>query len=126
MRKFFTLIILGFICLHLSAQQVSNGSGASASSGTSSFLSGMESNAEYPQIRIYPNPAGDRIQITISEKMIGSTIRVHSLLGTEVLSRSMAEGQEIMDVSALPQGLYLYNVIDKNNKTVLSGKFNKL
>ena len=126
MREFFIIIIFGLICSHLPAQQLTNGSNGALASGNSSSLSAIENAAEALQIRVYPNPVSDLIHVTVTDKVIGSTVKIHSLLGTEVISKNVTEGQEAIDVSSLQQGLYLYNILDKNNKVILSGKFNKL
>ena len=87
--------------------------------------SSIETISEGPQIRVYPNPASDLIQVTVHDRLIGHTIRIYNLLGSEMISHNMATGEESINVSALQSGLYLYRIIDKNNKTILSGKFNK-
>ncbi len=78
------------------------------------------------QIMLYPNPANDQIKFSVNEKLVGHTIRIYSLLGSELINRNITSAQESVEVSTLPQGLYIYNIIDKNNKTILTGKFNKL
>ena len=142
MRKLFTIIIFGFVFINLSGQQF-NGIGfetvASVRAQSINILrstdapdavknnsiSGTENLTETPQIRVYPNPAEDRIQVTANDKMIGNTFRIYSLLGSEMISHYIGSTQNAIDISALSRGLYLYGIIDKNNKTVLSGKFNK-
>ena len=145
MRKTFTFIIFGLVLSPLLARQLSSGASGLLAAGNPSTshayvqapapeaqeansafkAAGIENTIETPQIRLYPNPAGDQIQLTVNEKMLGNSIRVYDLIGTEKLSYSIDYGQSAIDVSGLSQGLYLYNIIDKNNKTVLSGKFNK-
>jgi hypothetical protein len=142
MRKLFTLIIFGLVFLQLSAQQSASAgnetpvnpatiiSRAAASpnevqESNAKSSNALESNSDALQLRLYPNPAEDQVRLTASDKMIGNTIRIYSLLGSEVASRTIASAHESVDVSALQQGLYLYSIIDKNNKSVVTGKFNK-
>lgn len=148
MRKIFTFIIFGLVLSPLLARQLSiRASGILAAGNLSSsaisyaypqafahevpeanFASktaGIENTTEAPQIRLYPNPAGDQIQVTVNDRILGHTLRIYSLLGNEMLSHTLDYRQSAVDVSGLSQGLYLYSIIDKNNKTVVSGKFNK-
>jgi hypothetical protein len=138
MKKLFTIIISGFVFLNLSAQQFSGANFETVASVQAQSINithtsdaqdaakaGIDNVSEMPQIRVYPNPAEDRIQISVNDKMIGNTIRVYSLLGSEMMSHYIGSGQDVLDISALSRGLYLYGIIDKNSKTILSGKFNK-
>ncbi|MCW3128232.1 MAG: hypothetical protein JWO03_3890 [Bacteroidetes bacterium] len=132
MRKVFTFIISGLVFSQLSAQQLSPSASIGSTPGysqepgaKSNNLSGIENAGEIPLARLYPNPADDQIHIRFNEKMIGNSVRIYSLLGSEVVSHSIGGAQETIDVSILPSGLYIYSIIDKNNKTVVSGKFNK-
>lgn len=144
MRKLYTLIIFGLVFSQLTAQQSTSGGNempanqsiiisrpaSSAADGQdatvkSSTSNGLESLSDPIQVRLYPNPAEDQVRLTANDKMIGNTIRIYSLLGSEVAARAISSGHEVIDISGLQEGLYLYSIIDKNNKSVVTGKFNK-
>ena len=136
MRKFFTLIIFGLVFSQLSAQQFLI-AGQETSPANSSTINTQESGvkgnnpgatdnlSEAVQLHIYPNPASDQLQLIVSDRLIGNTIRIYNLLGSEVSSHPITGSQESIEVSALEQGLYLYHITDKNHRTLFSGKFNK-
>jgi hypothetical protein len=130
MRKIFTIITLSLVFSHLPAQQLSGGSTTTRPIvNTSDAQEATKNTMESPdaaQIMLYPNPANDQIKFSVNEKLVGHTIRIYSLLGSELINRNITSPQESVEVSTLPQGLYIYNIIDKNNKTILTGKFNKL
>jgi hypothetical protein len=142
MRKLFTIIIFGLVFSQLPAQQ-STLAGNETPANPSTIImrpttssnevqesnakssSALESSSDALQARLYPNPAEDQVRLTANDKMIGNTIRIYSLLGSEVASRTISSSHESIDISSLQQGLYLYSIIDKNNKSVVTGKFNK-
>jgi hypothetical protein len=131
MRKIFTIITLSLVFSHLPAQQLSGGNTSTTRTivNTSDAPEPTKNSMESPdaaQIMLYPNPANDQIKFSVNEKLVGHTIRIYSLLGSELINRNITSAQESVEVSTLPQGLYIYNIIDKNNKTILTGKFNKL
>ncbi len=125
MRNFFTLIISGLVFSQLSAQISTSGTDASQEANKVIILPGIDTGSDIAQIRLYPNPIVDLVHIRFSEKMIGNSIRIYSLIGSEVADRSITNSQEVIDLTGLPSGLYIYSIIDKNRKTITSGKFNK-
>ena len=76
-------------------------------------------------LRAYPNPASSKLHFNVSDRMVGHTIRVINVLGSEVMNYELVSTRDAMDVSPLQTGVYLYRVMDKNDKIVLTGKFNK-
>ena len=86
---------------------------------------GIESVAGGADVTVYPNPARAKLIISVNDKMIGSTIRVYSVLGNEMMSSELINSHNTMDVSALSEGIYIYRIINKNEKTIYTGKFSK-
>lgn len=115
MRRLFTFIIAGFVFSNLSAQTAANTEATSAS----------EQISEAIYARAYPNPASSKLHFIISDRMVGQTVRVINVLGSEVMSYELAGTRDALDVSGLQTGIYLYRIIDKNDKIILTGKFNK-
>ena len=65
---------------------------------------------------IYPNPATDQLVIDINCKSSQNIVQVLNLLGEEVINKSINAGDngkchEQLDISSLPAGLYVVNVI---------------
>ena len=64
-------------------------------------------------IRVYPNPAVDRLNVVASE---GASINLTNIMGSVVRS-TIAESNEVsIDVSDLPSGVYIISVEDKGNR----------
>jgi len=74
---------------------------------------------------IYPNPTSTTISIstptTTSHKNTFMTI--YNISGQALLSRQITEQQTVLDVSWLPQGIFVVKVSDYG--TVMVGKFVK-
>jgi Secretion system C-terminal sorting domain len=114
MKRLCTFIFSAFVFSNISAQTA--GSAESSASETMT-------DAIYA--RAYPNPASSKLHFTISEKMTGSSIRVINVLGAEVLSYETMSAHDAIDISTLQSGVYIYRVMDRNDKILLTGKFNK-
>lgn len=68
-------------------------------------------------VKIYPNPARDFIQITNFHLLNNPSITIFNLLGKEVLSSS--NNLEIVDVSSLANGVYILNIkSEKSSKNI--------
>ena len=67
------------------------------------------------QLSAFPNPAFD--QITLQANQSISTIEVYSVLGQRVIAIEANKTSENMDVSKLPQGMYVINALFENGET---------
>ncbi|MBO7465459.1 MAG: T9SS type A sorting domain-containing protein, partial [Bacteroidales bacterium] len=72
-----------------------------------------EDNANTPlRMRLNPNPARQRTNITFAVRAAGETcVEIYNMLGVRVAERNLGYReagmhQEVLDLSALPQGLY--------------------
>ena len=86
---------------------------------------GAESLSEAAEIKVYPNPTSAKLRFNISEKNIGNTVKIYNVLGSEVSSYELQNTHDAIEVSALEEGIYIYRIMDKSNRTILTGKFNK-
>jgi hypothetical protein len=86
---------------------------------------GIEPTEETVETRVYPNPTNSKLYISTGEKMIGNSVKVYNVLGSEMLEHELLNTHDAIDVSKLQSGIYLYRIVDKNNKIILTGKFNK-
>jgi hypothetical protein len=80
-------------------------------------LNSVPTQVEQPTVRLFPNPARDRVQV-LSEGH--STIRIHDLASRPILERGFV-GTTTIDVAQFPAGIYLYELI--RDGTVVKGKF---
>ena len=83
----------------------------------------------FSNFKVYPNPARDNLNIyadiNISDNV---TIEIYNIIGTRVISRDFVNSsealQETIDISSLPQGTYIVNVMTSND--VVTRKINIL
>ena len=74
------------------------------------------------QVRVYPNPASEVLHV--SGKAL-DRIELFSTTGLKVADFRLEADNAQLEVSSLPQGLYIYKVYDKRGSTA-SGRFLKL
>ena len=75
-------------------------------------------------LKIFPNPATNTISIKIPEEAYTLFVQITDLLG-QVLSHQTISTNQTVDVSTLPNGLYILSAVTTSG-TVFSGKFSKL
>lgn len=71
-------------------------------------------------LNVYPNPASDKVSISISGDEKISSLRVYNSLGSINFSKSlMSVNSEQLDISTYTNGIYLIEIVtDKNNRIV--------
>lgn len=82
-----------------------------------------ENSKESIELSVFPNPSNSFINFNTAS-MEASKIMAYDVTGKVVLTENFDNGKVKLDVSNLITGIYLYTVIDKNNQTLKSGKFN--
>lgn len=100
-----------------------NGTGAFAF-GASSFnaencLSGIEESA-VANMRIYPNPANDRLYFETNSQESINKVLVHNILGGVVAQTTNISGRNDVDVSNLVPGIYFLTAVSDNGQTWLA------
>lgn len=75
-------------------------------------------------VKIYPNPATDKITIELSEAIKECNLAIIDVEGQQLIIYVVTGQQMQVDISSLPQGLYFIRLT--SNKTVITGKFIKL
>jgi Secretion system C-terminal sorting domain/Putative carbohydrate metabolism domain len=75
---------------------------------------------------IYPNPAQDELHVM--QTGFGGELKfvVYDLLGNRVKYLPLINGDNVVDISLLPIGLYVYQILDNNNRLMQSGKFTRV
>ncbi|OFY73797.1 MAG: hypothetical protein A2236_12360 [Bacteroidetes bacterium RIFOXYA2_FULL_33_7] len=77
------------------------------------------------QLLIYPNPATNELKVKREKLKVGCKIELYDLLGRKVLSKELQEQEQIIDVSKIGKGVYLYNIsrdglIVESNKLIVN------
>ncbi len=86
------------------------------------------SEADRPELRFYPNPADQELNLRFNLPESGQTgdVRLHNLKGEVVMVQelnSSAKGEAKLDLSKLPAGQYFCTL--RSGKTVISKAFMK-
>ena len=74
-----------------------------------------------PQIRLYPNPSSDFVNIDIPQSFITQKIqyRISNILGQLVCPKTvMTHNGYVLDVRALPEGFYFFEIKVSNNNII--------
>jgi len=74
-------------------------------------------------ITVYPNPATNYIAVNGNQEEIKQVV-IYNLIGRQVKS-FIASPDEKYIVSELPKGMYLIQLLDKNNKVVTTQRVSK-
>jgi hypothetical protein len=100
----------------------SDNSNASAST---SFVMTVKSNDSLAdELRLYPNPASDNVFVNINSQIYeNSEIRIYNTNGNLCKIVRMNSNQEKINISDLPKGDYLLEIV--NGKNILSTKLSK-
>lgn len=81
-------------------------------------------NPDPIKVSIFPNPTTQFLNIEDAEQKVGM-IKLFSLLGKNVKTFEVND-QKTFDVSDLPNGLYLLQIIDKQNKVAKTIRLKKI
>lgn len=84
--------------------------GASILSGTMMEISPTEPLNTFS---VYPNPADESVTVQCDP---GSTVNIVDVLGRTVMCYVAASNESIIDISALPQGIYSVNLQSENHQ----------
>lgn len=69
-------------------------------------------NNENLGVKVYPNPATNRLRITSSVKE--GVVSIYNLLGERIYSRSFTGNENVIDISGFSSGVYIIKVISEN------------
>lgn len=73
-------------------------------------------------VTIYPNPFKNQLSISLNSQQINKCeLRMYTILGAEVLSKTITGQTFTLQTGNLSEGIYLYKVI-YNDKIIQSGK----
>jgi len=67
---------------------------------------------------ILPNPASEKLTVSGNQlSVIGNQFIVYDLFGKEVLTRELKTEKQLIDISALKQGIYYYKIVNNGELT---------
>ena len=87
---------------------------------------GIETYSNEKTIKIFPNPAKDKIKLDLSriDGTEHATIQIFDELGRQAQSSVLHNSNQNIDITALEKGLYQI-IVRKNNRIIASGRFVK-
>lgn len=118
MKHTLLFLFLGLFITTLSAQQSLDGS------ATNHFADPPQKIVKNKKLKIsiFPNPASDFIQLENGAKV--NQILVYNLVGRKMKTFKAVEDEKY-DISALPHGMYLVQLVDKSKKIITTQRINK-
>jgi hypothetical protein len=75
----------------------------------------------YPEscMQVYPNPTNDHVTLEFTTEMeVSGTAIVRDVVGRVCRQFSVNDKKTVLDVSALPQGVYMFTFIDQHNRKI--------
>lgn len=116
MKKILLLFILTIIGFNVSAQSADN-------FGDRYLLFSSDEKEEPIEIKIFPNPATDFFQINESENI--KKVMLINMLGKTIRVFEAITDNKQYNVSDLPRGMYLIQIVSKQNKILTTKRIKK-
>jgi hypothetical protein len=70
------------------------------------------------QLNVYPNPAVNSVRLRVNDLTAGALVQVYNGQGTSVLTQSLSNAEQMVDLSTLPIGVYLLKVNNGTQRVV--------
>lgn len=86
------------------------------------FTASAQTDKRSPQMSIFPNPATDFIKL--SDDDLVHNILISNMLGRKMRTFEVGKGDRY-EIGDLPNGLYLVQLVGKNNKVLLTQRLTK-
>jgi hypothetical protein len=78
-----------------------------------------------PHFKIYPNPAGDKIFVSIDPQLTGARLEITDVGGKLLDAEILVNSDNYIELSGYKSGMYVLIIIDKTGKIVFSEKIIK-
>ena len=90
----------------------SNGCSSDTFTFTITILTGVKDIVDDPSIHIAPNPSTGKFGITWDDQAVGSAdVEVFSVEGISVYQQAAISNTDIIDLSAMPEGMYVMHIL---------------
>ncbi|MFK7809534.1 MAG: T9SS type A sorting domain-containing protein [Saprospiraceae bacterium] len=118
-----TLLLTSILCfLFMGMVWSQTASSSSSDKGLTAYNSTRSTN-QNPKVKVYPNPATHYIKLSKAKNV--SKIKILSLIGSPIKLYEVMAAEEKYDVATLPNGLYLVQLLDAQNKVITTERLNK-
>jgi hypothetical protein len=80
---------------------------------------------EIDNFELYPNPASTEVTIRYKNIPLNCKIIIYNTIGIKVIEQATINenGSTTINVAKLINGLYLYKIVDSNNRCIVKNKF---
>lgn len=82
-------------------------------------LLSVEESAFAKSYTLYPIPTSNRFQVGLPQGTVNAELSLYNMLGKEVLQQSISRDQDWVEISHLPNGIYLANLKSKEQISTL-------
>jgi Secretion system C-terminal sorting domain/FG-GAP-like repeat len=69
------------------------------------------SEFDHYQIKMFPNPANDKLNIAMNYLGDKTDLVIYNSMGQRILSKSINESTTVIDIAALPKGIYAVQIV---------------
>lgn len=76
---------------------------------------GVNETSEPLQI-VVSNPVDDKISVSVTSRHLLKQLNLYSMMGQAVIDQTVQSRNVTVDVSSLPEGIYILELIDRNNQ----------
>jgi Secretion system C-terminal sorting domain len=90
--------------------------------GILAFAASAQTEKRSPQISVYPNPATEYIKLSDDDAV--RSVSISNMLGRKMRTFEVVKGDHY-EIADLPNGLYLIQIIGKNNKVLATQRLTK-
>jgi len=90
-------------------------------SGNPCVVGQNELNVNQAQFSVYPNPADDVLNVNATNLKGKATVTLYDIVGKEVLSKNLVNGNNTLNIEDLKSGVYFYS-IKKENENIETKK----
>lgn len=118
-----TLLLTSILCFLFIGMVWSQTASSSSDGNNLTAYHSTRSYNQNPKIKVYPNPATNYIKLSKSKNV--SKIKILSLIGSPIKLYTVMTEEEKYDVASLPNGLYLVQLLDAQNKVISTERLNK-
>ena len=77
------------------------------------------------QVRIYPNPAGDKVFVSIDPSLSGARLEITDVSGKMIHSEILVNPESYMDMTSLKSGMYVFKITNNAENPIVSTKIIK-
>ncbi len=113
-----TLLIISFLFFLAAAY------GQSSSAWANSNAVAQEGVFTKTDLKIYPNPATDYIEFNNVEAAVDKVV-IYNLVGKPMMKLSAFDGKNRYDITELPKGMYLVQMLDSTGNVFTTKRINK-